>query len=152
METPSPKKLTIHNSNYISPKMQLIDIKYAFDISEKNVMKFIYEELIGPGYLKKINERYYAPTQKLLNLTFLPKIFTLQEYQSRFLSYNAYFMRTDLNELLDNEHLVKQLIKLGFFCLQKNGSYSKSTKFEEALVEGETQFSLALIPQKGGDK
>lgn len=141
--------ITIDNPNYISSKMQFVDIKYAFKVQNKGIMKFIYEELIGPGYLRKVNERYYAPTQKLLDLAFLPKKLVLQEYQGRYLSYNSHFSRADLIELFDdNEQIVKQLIKLGFLTLQKNGNYSKSAKFEEALAEGEMQFSLVLTPEE----
>ena len=141
--------IEIHNPNYLSPKMQLIDIKYTFNIKDKGIIKFIYEELIGPGYLKKVNERYYAPTQLLLDMAFLPKKLNLQEFQARYLSYNSHFSKTDLIELFDdNEQIVKQLIKIGFLSLQKNGNYSKAAKFEEALAEGEMQFSLVLTPEE----
>ena len=140
--------MNIKNKNFISSKMQIVDIKHAFGVETKGIQKFIYDELIGPGFLRKINGRYYAPTEKLLDLAWLPPMLDLTEYQARFLSYNSHFSRPDLIELLDdNIQIVKQLVKFGFFMLQKNGSYSKSAKLEEALADGETQFSLTPITQ-----
>jgi len=143
--------IQITNRNYISKRMQLIDIKGAFGVSHKSIMKFVYDELIGPGYLRKINERYYTPTQKLWDLAFLPLKLLLTEFQVRFLSYNSVFNRTDLVSLFDdNEILVNKLILLNFFKLQKQGVYSKSDNFEEALADGEMQFALDSIPKERG--
>ena len=136
--------LNLRNKNFISPKMQGQDIKNAFGVQEKGLQNFIYKVLIENGYLRKVNQRYYEPTEKLWALT-LPKELILEEWQARYLSYNQFFAKSDLNQLFDNEQVVKQLIKISMILLQKTGAYVKSSTFEEALAEGDTHFSLAPV-------
>ena len=124
--------------------MQQVDIKKAFDIpSRVGVLRYIYDTLIENGYLVKQNERYFKPTEKLLDLAFLPDKLILNDFQSRWLSYNTSFNKHDLIVLFDdNKQIIKKMIYLQYFQLQRNGSYAKSAKFEQDLADGELEFSL----------
>ena len=93
--------------------MQIMDLKFAFEKPpNKKFINFIYENLIGEGYLHKANERYYTPTLKLLNEVFLPasNTLTLMEFQIRYLSYNTLFAKNDLFHIFKWRKIPKIII------------------------------------------
>lgn len=141
----------IENKNFIAKKIQIKDIQLAFGFKGRlETNRFIYDTLIPEGYIMRHNERWFRATEKLLDLAHLPKKLILDTFQSRFLSYNTFFSKTDLVELfLDNEQIVKGLIKHGYLLLQKSGNYIKSAKFEDDLAAGENVFSLLNSNERG---
>ena len=133
-------EMKIKNSNFICPRMQKIDIKKAFEFGKTSVNDFIYDVLIEEGWLKKINERYYKPTEKLLDYCFLPKIIKFNDNQLRFLAGNEEFNNSMLNNFFDPQ-IVKYLARQGFLLIIKNDRYKKSSKFEDFLADGEDKIN-----------
>lgn len=139
--------MKIKNPNFVSPRMNKHDIQGAFKIPLKGVHDLLYKELIPEGWVKKFNERYYKPTEKLLNHVFLPdnEKLLLSDEQVRFLAYNTNFVRKDLIALFDdNEQIVKRLLRIGFLMLERTGTFRKSVVFEELLSDGENKYSIAI--------
>ena len=137
--------MKIKNKNFISPRMNKHDLQGCFDVGEESIHTAVYEELIPDGWIKKFNERYYRPTEQLLNAAFIPEsgIVTLTDEQERFLAYNTTFTRRDLIALFDdNEQIVKQMIQTGLLKLERTGTFRKSTGFEEDLSDGENEFTI----------
>lgn len=130
--------MKIRNKNFICDKMQKRDIKEAFYFETDDLMSEIYA-LIGEGYLRKEGDRFFCPTEKLLDEAFLPQSRTifLDDVKSRFLSHNSSFYRGDLVSCFDgNERIVAALIKKGVLRLEHDKRYRKSSEFEELLAEG----------------
>ena len=139
-------KEKLKNPHYVARSMQIIDIQHAFGMKSKLATKrFIYDVLIHGGWVHKRGDRHFMATPKLLNLAFLPDELQLIDFQSRYFSYNETFSYTDLVDILEGNYtVVNRLIHLNYLLLQKNGSYRKSTTFEESLAEGEDTFPLNL--------
>jgi len=135
--------LEIRNKNFICKKMQLKDITAAFEIKGKT-FDYLYSTLIEDDYLRKVGDRYFTPTEKLLNEAFLPKTLIVEEHQRRYLSNNAYFYRVDVITLfggdLRAEQIVKKLIKDGYILMDDSKRYRKSTHLEDFLGDGEDTF------------
>jgi len=135
--------LEIRNKNFICKKMQLKDISKAFEFKGK-AYDFIYNVLLEEDYLRKIGDRYFTPTEKLLDAAFLPKMLLVKEHQRRYLSNNAYFYRVDIVNLFGGnlmaEQIVKKLIKDGYLLLDDSKRYRISTHLEDFLGDGEDTF------------
>lgn len=134
----------IKNTNFICTYMNVADLRGAFGLpNNKTIHNYLYTTLIPDGWIKKHNERFWKPTEKLLNLAFLPEKVVFTDEQMRYLSYNLTFSRADLINIVDdNEQIVKRMIKLGLILMEKGGTYRKSVAFEEHLAEGEQTINL----------
>ena len=135
--------MNIRNKNFICKKMQIKDIKKAFKCEGK-AFDYLYDVLVEQGYMRKTGDRYFSPTEKLLNEAFLPKVLVLDEFQRRYLSNSSYFYKIDLCQIfggdLVSEQIVKKLIKEGYVLLDDNKRYRKSITLEDFLAEGEDTF------------
>jgi hypothetical protein len=126
--------MKIKNSNFISVRMNKHDIENAFE-SVTDI--YSINRLVGDGWIKKTTNRAYTPTEKLLNLVFLPPTLKLETSQLRYLSLSGWFYKKDLiNCLNDNDQVVKYLIRTGYLILHADKRYRKSDKFSEWLAEG----------------
>jgi hypothetical protein len=121
--------------------MTPIDIQYAFGLERKAIKTYIYEKLIANGYVTKKSDRWFKPTEKLLNLAFLPTKYIMNESQRRYLQVQTACTKEDIINLFDgNVQIFKELIKIGYFKFDSDRRYRKSEPFEEMLAEGEDTF------------
>jgi hypothetical protein len=130
----------IRNSNFITSQMSLRDISYTF-VFKGSAKDFTYKTLIEEGYIKK-HLRYFAPTDKLLDLAFVPTFIVLDEHQRRWFTCNNNFFAKEAIEHLGEEQIFKRMVKVGMFKITTACRYRKSEGFEELLTEGETTFRL----------
>jgi hypothetical protein len=132
------KMIEIKNAHFICNQMSAIDIAYAFGLERKAVKEYIYQKLIAGGYLHKKSDRWFKPTEKLLNLAFLPSKYTLSETQSRYLTSQTACAKEEMVSLFDgNAQIFKALVEMGYLKFGTDKRYRKSTTFEDMLVEGE---------------
>ena len=131
----------IRNTNFINSQMSVKDITLTFEYG-KNIKNFIYHTLIEEGYLKK-NARYFIPTEKLLDLAYVPEKLTLDENQRRCLGFVHSFYKKEIIELLDgNKQVFKTMLKIGLLKQEFGKRYRKSEKFEEILSDGVSTIEL----------
>jgi len=135
--------VTIRNSNFINSQMSLKDISFAFERGKETVKGYTYNTLIEHGYVRK-KGRYFVPTDKLMELAFVPDQITFHEYQRRWLNsiYKFYSEEVIENAFDNNSHIFKVMVKLGMFKREQDKRYRKSEVFEDLLSEGESTFKL----------
>ena len=133
--------ITIRNSNFIAPVMVKRDIQSAF-LFEGKVSDFIWRELIENGWIVRKSDRYFKPTEKLLDLAFLPSQIVLSEGQRRALEVSTTFAKEELVEIFENLQIVKKLIKMNLLKVGADKRFRKSAELEHLLVEGETLIQL----------
>lgn len=133
----------IRNKNFICSKMSMTDVTRAFECGKKP-KEYVYDTLIEEGWIRKIGDRFFAPTEKLLNEAFLPVCVSLDENQRRYLSNNTHFYRVDLLNAFGgeqtSEQIVKKLIAKGYIVLDDSKRYRKSGALEEFLADGDDTF------------
>ena len=129
--------MQIKNINFISLLMQKRDICEAFVFKTGYITDEIYA-LIGEGYIHRRGDRWFIPTQKLLEEIFLPKcgFITLEDHQRRYLAVNNSFYLRDLVNCFGNETIVNRLIIVGYLRLEGDKRYRKATVLEDILAEG----------------
>lgn len=125
--------MKLKNANFVCEKMQLRDIKEAFDT--KTPLNTAYD-MIRDGYLHKISDRYYRPTEKLYE-AITPTNIVLTEHQRRFLSNNSHFYWKDLVAVFDTELIPKAFLKKNYIKLDESKRYKKSDTLENLLADGE---------------
>jgi len=130
------------NTNFINSQMSVKDITLTFEYGKIGIKDFIYHTLIEEGYLKK-KARYFIPTEKLLDLAYVPEKLTLDEDQRRCLSVVSSFYKKEIIELLDgNKQVFKTMVKMGLLKQEPGRRYRKSEKFEEMLSDGMSTITL----------
>jgi len=133
--------MNLKNANFICPKMQIRDIRNAFDIGKISPLAYTYE-LIGEGYLRKVSDRYYAPTEKLIEFITPPSI-VLTDHQKRYLANNTTFYWRDLETIFGNELIPKALLRIGYIKLEDSKRYKKDSRLDDLLAEGEEILCLS---------
>ena len=116
--------------------MSYKDISYAFEF-EGDVESFVYDVLIMDGYVHKHSDRWFKPTDKLLDFA-LPKSITLTRDQRIFLQTHGACYRQEFVEAFDgNSQVVRGIIRKGYLCLGADKRYRKSEEFMNILADGE---------------
>ncbi len=136
--------MKIRNKNFICNKMTKRDIVEAFCCERKQFIDDICD-LISDGWITKIGDRFFHPTQKLLNIVFLPECgyIILSESQRRALSYHTTFYYGELISLFeDNEVLINAMIKCNYLKLHEDKRYRKSKELEEFLIDGGDKLNI----------
>jgi hypothetical protein len=123
----------IRNNNFINNRMDYHDIEFCF-VLDGQVRPFI-NSLIAGGYIKKTGDRYYKPTDKLLELAFLPAFIQLQPEQRKFLTKNSTFTSSQLKWVF-NTQMINSLMRQGLIYTDANQRFRKSEGFTDYLVEG----------------
>jgi hypothetical protein len=132
----------IRNTNFISGIMTKRDIQSAFTY-KGNVVDFIYKVLIEEGYLQRHSDRWYKPTEKLLDLALVPPIYEMNEMQRRFLQAHTSFTKEDLTSSFDgNQQIIKALMRRGSIKLDADRRYRLGDAFAELLADGETTITF----------
>jgi len=136
--------MEIKNPNFICPLMQKRDIQEAFVFQKGSSFVDELYKLIGDGYLQKKGDRFYIPTQKLMDEAFLPKngFIVMEDHQRRFLNNNNGFYFKDLVICFGNETIVNRMIKVGYLRLENDKRYRKSSLLDDLLVEGQDIIKL----------
>lgn len=131
--------MNIRNSNFISLHMDKQDIEHAF-IFDGQTRTFI-NSLIAEGYLKKIGDRYYKPTEKLLDAIYLPDVFIMTADQRRYLTRNSSFTKSQLNVVFSDQ-IIKWLMINNWIYTDANSRYRKTEAFNDFLFEGNEAISF----------
>ena len=115
------------------------DIEHAF-IFDGQTRTFI-NSLIAEGYLKKIGDRYYKPTEKLLDAIYLPDVFIMTADQRRYLTRNSSFTKSQLNVVFSDQ-IIKWLMINNWIYTDANSRYRKTEAFNDFLFEGNEAISF----------
>ena len=127
--------IEVRNPNFVCSKMSKRDVSKAFTIKGK-LDDFIYNTLIEDGYVRKVGDRYFSPTEALLDMVFLKDVIKIEDHHRRFLTINHLFYRNDLTTCF-NEQEIKWMIRNGYLTLgSSDARYRKSTTFDELLSDG----------------
>jgi len=130
--------LKVKNKNFICQRMNARDIKEAFYVDRKDFMDFVYD-MIGAGYLQKVGDRYFRPTQKLIDEVLLPEngMYYIEAHQRRILSFQSSFYFNELISVFDGkEYIANAMIRFGYFKISADKRYRKTDEFAEFLADG----------------
>lgn len=126
---------------YLALKMQVRDIAYAFSVEKKeSKLDFIYNVLIANGLLQKYNERYYMPTDKLLEFAFVPSFYITTKEQRRALVFQTHFTKEDLMTIFGGSLrgliMFRAMVRNGYVRLDDGKRYRIDATLGERLADG----------------
>ena len=117
------------NQNYRNSRMSSKDVCHAFSVKENEIYN-----LIGEGFIRKV-DRFYKPTEKLLNREFLPKTISLKRLQRC-----SHLQKMEVIDLFGGDfqgrQVLKFLVRYGFLEIV-SGRYCISDSPADMLAEGE---------------
>jgi hypothetical protein len=126
----------IRNSNFIGKLMTTKDVQKAFTF-DGGVQDYIYDVLIEEGYVRRMSDRHFKPTDKLLQMI-TPKMVVLTGDFRRFLVANSSFYKQEAVGIF-GELVINAMINKGYLVLGVDKRFRKSDEFEDMIAEGESE-------------
>lgn len=136
------------NPQFLCHRMQLRDLKHAFNIGSGDT-DYIYNVLIRNGLIVKHNERYFLPTDLLLDFAFVPSIYWTTKEQRRFFVFSSFFTKEDILTIfgggLKGEALFKAMIRNNYLRLDAGRRYRLAEELGERMAEGDEQITFNRV-------
>jgi hypothetical protein len=133
----------------IKANMSASKLSEAFNFKytrKSELLSFI--DLLMEDKLVKFNGQYYRPTQKLLQIAFLPETITIKKYYRIVLTQNEVFTKEEMIKYFGDDSSAEAIIvwlKDNAFIYQSSDCrYRKADKFDELLANGVEEIQTTM--------